>query len=665
MKKIILKKKNEFNGRPSIGYRIDYENELNQAQCEAVFHNEGPALVIAGAGTGKTRTLVYRVARLVEDHNPPDSILLLTFTRKSATEMLRRAAQILDGRCEQISGGTFHSFALQVLRQYANQIGYDNTFTVLDQSDIEDTINLLRSQMKFDKSKKRFPRKETLATIFNLAVNRRLAYEDVVLKDYPHFFEEIDGIAAIGNAFTEYKMKHNLMDYDDMLQNLLLLMKNHQKTKTILTEKYNFIMVDEYQDTNKLQHEIVMELSGRRKNIMAVGDDAQSIYSFRGAEFQNIMTFPEQFDNCKVFKIEENYRSTQQILSLTNFIIDSAAFKYSKELFSRKTGSEMPKIITATNERQQSDFIVQQILELREDGISLEDIAVLFRSSFLSFDLEIELNKANIPYKKFGGMKFVETAHIKDVLSFLKIAYNERDAVSWHRALLMIDGVGSVTASKIIGLASEGILKIDDNSALNSPVRGNNNISEMLKLLRELSSSRLSLQGKITLITEYYKPLMQKKYDDWSKRQKDIDMFITIAERYHSIGDFLNDMAIEPPVESVVDVEEEDKEEEYLTLSTIHSAKGLEWKAVFLIWALDGRFPSAKAAGSINSIEEERRLFYVANTRAKDFLYISYPTNIFDKFEGVVLSKPTRFLDGVDESIAEHYLLEESDELAL
>jgi DNA helicase-2/ATP-dependent DNA helicase PcrA len=659
MKKIILKKIEDSSSPNRIGYRIDYEAELNQSQFEAVMHNNGASLVVAGAGTGKTRTLIYRLARLVEDRVPPESILLLTFTRKSASEMLRRASIMLDGRCERVSGGTFHSFALFILRQYANLLNYDLSFNVIDQSDCEDTVNLLRSQLKYDKTKKRFPHKETLVKIFNLSINRQETIEDVVVDDYPYFIDEIDKITQIFRQYNEYKQKYNLMDYDDLLLNLNILTKNYPQVQKELHQKYKYIMVDEYQDTNRLQHDIVINLAGPNENVMAVGDEAQSIYSFRGAEFQNIMNFPKSFKDCKIFKIEENYRSTQQILDLTNKIIESAIYSYRKELFTRKKEGDLPKIITAENERQQSLFVVQQILELREEGFPLDDIAVLFRSGFLSFDLEIELNRANIPYKKFGGLKFIETAHIKDLLAYFKILFNPKDIISWHRVLLLLDGVGPRTATKIVDLISEDKINFKGNLNLSYLPKGKEEIEKLLTFLTDLNNSKLPLGEKASIVSEYYKLLMKNKYDDWQRRWKDIETFIAIAERYKNVNEFLNDMTIEPPTESVVELEPESNEEEFLNLSTIHSAKGLEWRAVFLIWALEGRFPSSKSVETVESLEEERRLFYVACTRAKDRLYITYPTNIYDRESGIVLSKPSRFLENIDEATAERYVLQE------
>ncbi|MDQ1266704.1 MAG: ATP-dependent helicase UvrD/PcrA, partial [Bacteroidota bacterium] len=643
MKKLILKKNgiNEPSGR--IDYKINYESELNTAQYEAVMHGTGAALVIAGAGTGKTRTLVYRVARLIEDRVPPDSILLLTFTRKSASEMLRRASTMLDGRCEKVSGGTFHSFALLILRQYSKLIGYEPAFNVLDQSDSEDTINLIRTRLKLDKSKRRFPQKSTLNKIFSLSINKRIELKDLLEQNFQQFLEDYDAIETVFMEFDSYKRKHGLMDYDDLLLNLLELLKNNPQIRETVNIKYKYVMVDEYQDTNRLQHEIVLQLGGRSESIMAVGDDAQSIYSFRGADFQNIMFFPESFGSCKVFKIEENYRSTQPILNLTNEIIDRAVFKYKKELFTRRLGGELPKIITAKNERQQSEFVVQQILEYREQGIALEDIAVLFRSSFLSFDLEIELNKSNVPYRKFGGMKFIETAHIKDLISFMKIIFNPLDAVSWHRALLLIEGIGPRTTEKIIELIGLGNVSLDNYSELSQFKNREESLLLLFKMLREIRNDNLSIGDKAATASEYYLPLLKKRYDDWQKRQRDIEMFLTITERYTGLQEFFNEVALDPPVDSLAELEKESGEEEFLTLSTIHSAKGLEWKVVFLIWALEGRFPSARAGEDIDSLEEERRLFYVACTRAKDDLFISYPTNIYDRETGYVLSEPSRF----------------------
>lgn len=658
MKKLKLKKQHGQTHK-TIGYKIAYDNELNPAQYEAVMHNNGPALVIAGAGTGKTRTLTYRVARLIEDGVRPESILLLTFTRKASREMIRRAAGLLDGRCERISGGTFHSFSLGILRRWAEKIGYGQSFNVLDQGDSEDVINLLRTNLKLASGKRRFPQKSTLMNIHSMSINKRIEPAEFIEQNYPHYVDETEKIELLFTEYNKYKKAHNLMDYDDLLTNLLLLLKNHRDVLKEVNNMYKYTMVDEYQDTNRLQHEIVLLLGGPKGNILAVGDDAQSIYSFRGAEFDNIIFFPDSFDKCVVFKIEENYRSTQPILSLTNDIIDNADVKYDKKLFSRKTEGEKPILISARNERQQSQFVVQQVLEFSEQGIPLEEMGVLFRSGFMSFDLEIELNKSNIPYQKFGGMKFSETAHIKDIIAYLRVMYNPLDAVSWQRILLLLGGVGPRTAQQII----EQIISTGGAVDLSAISRGKANVKELVERINQLGRKKYSVGEKVSVMAEYYYPIMKKKYDDYTRRKKDVEMFLSIAERYSTLSSFLNDMALDPPVESLAELEPESKEDDFLTISTIHSAKGLEFTVVFIIWALEGRFPSARAADSIEQIEEERRLFYVAATRAKDYLFISYPTNIFDRESGFVLSRPTRFIEGITDDLIEKYaLVDDEDE---
>ncbi|MFP4543554.1 MAG: ATP-dependent helicase [Candidatus Kapaibacterium sp.] len=662
MKKIKLKKSVAGKPRERIGYKINYESELNVAQYEAVMHNNGAALVIAGAGTGKTRTLVYRVARLIEDGVPPQNILLLTFTRKSAAEMLRRASILLDGRCDRVSGGTFHSFGVQVLRRHAESIGYDINFSILDQSDSEDVINLLRTRSGIIPDKRRFPQKQTLQRIYSMSVNKRSDIAEIIEEDYPHFSEETDRIGEMIRIYNEYKKNYNLMDYDDLLLNVLRLMKDKPGIAKQLSDSYKYLMVDEYQDTNRLQHEIVLRIAGKHENVMAVGDDAQSIYAFRGANFQNIMFFPESFSNCEIFKIEENYRSTQPILDLTNEIIKAAIFKYDKGLYTNRPGGELPKLISAVNERQQSLFLVQQILELNEQGISLNDIAVLFRSAFHSFDLEIELNRANIPYQKFGGIKFSETAHVKDLIAYLKILQNPKDAVSWQRILLLMEGIGPATAGGIVEMIAGDELNFFNTDKLSKYSKVKSRLEELFRLFSKLKEKKYGVGEKTAQFADHYRDLMKNKYDDWKKRWKDIEMFLNISERYNSINTFLNDMAIEPPLEAVDELTPESKEEDLLNLSTIHSAKGLEFRAVFLMWALEGRFPSSRAVDTIDTVEEERRLFYVACTRAKDELFITYPTNIYDRESGFVLSSPSRFIREIDEQYIDKYVLADDDE---
>lgn len=641
-------------------FKIDYKNILNPAQYEAVITTKGPVLVIAGAGTGKTQTLVYRVARLVEMGVNPQSILLLTFTRKAAQEMLRRAASLIDSRCEKVSGGTFHSFANLILRKFANKIGYPSNFTIIDQSDAEDVINLIRTNLGYDKQKKRFLRKQTLYDIISLSINKQCSIEEVVALQYPQFLDFIDDIKIIKNEYEKFKTKNVLLDYDDLLIKLKELLEKDEEFKKYIHRKYSYIMVDEYQDTNKLQAEIVKLIGGASRNIMVVGDDSQSIYSFRGANFKNIIDFPKDFPDAKIITIEENYRSTQAILNFTNQIIALMKEKYPKVLYTKNESGVLPQIVAAQNTTLESKFVVDKILDLREEGIALQDIAVLFRSGYISYDLEIELNKAGIPYRKFGGMKFIETAHIKDLISFLRILNNPIDKISWFRVLQLLSGVGPKTARS---LTDEIEIAINQNKFSFKSFLDNKNVSEstftLFNILDEASGESLTPADKLSIILPFYEKILREKYDDFPKRLKDLEIFLAISERYRSLSSFLDDLALEPPTQSIYDIESPGSEDEFLTLSTIHSAKGLEWHSVFVIGVVEGFFPSTRSSETFEDIEEERRLLYVACTRAKRHLFISYPLVMFSKFEGLTYSKKSRFISPIDQEYFEEWIINE------
>ncbi|MCL5266525.1 MAG: ATP-dependent helicase [Bacteroidetes bacterium] len=639
-------------------FKIRYEQDLNPDQLEVVKTIDVPVLVIAGAGTGKTKTLIYRVAYLVELGCNPQSILLLTFTRKAANEMLKRAGALLKSTsAEDVSGGTFHSFANMTLRHYAKVLGYGEQFTILDDSDAADVVSLLRTRLSPEKKSQRFPKKETLVDIYSKSENTLTKIEEIVFKEYPRFIEQIDDILKLKRQFDDYKRKYNLMDYDDLLKNLKELLAQNESVRKAVTGKYGYVMVDEFQDTNKVQGEIVRYLGMDKDNVMVVGDDAQSIYSFRGANFKNIFDFPTYFPNCRIIKLTENYRSSQGILNFANKVIDAAKEKYEKELYSRKKAGDKPVIVGTENENVQSKFVVQRILELREAGITLNDIAVLFRSSYLSFDLEIELTRANIPYVKFGGMKLVEAAHIKDVVAFLRVIENPQDAVGWHRILLLHPGVGPRVAEKVLDrLSSAGTGEIDAGEGTQTKIPSS--ADELIGFITEEGKKFSKPIEKVEAVLRYYEPLMRDKYDDYAKREKDLVMFASIAERYKSLQTFLADLALEPPTESVVDLGEKDMKEEQITISTIHSAKGLEWNSVFLIWALDGKFPSMYATGDDEAIEEERRLMYVACTRAKENLYVTYPMNVYDRESGKIFTKPSRFIEVVPSEFYERWNLD-------
>ncbi len=634
-------------------YSIPYEEVLNAAQYEAVTHTNGPALIIAGAGTGKTRTLTYRVARLIEDGVAPESILLLTFTKKAAREMIVRASRLLDGRAEKVAGGTFHSFAHTTLRIHADKLGFNRNFSIIDQSDAEDVVNLLRSDVA-GKNKRRFPRKKTLFTIFSASVNRGLTIEQIVEDQYPQFEKNLEDIEALREKYTLYKQKHNLMDYDDLLLNMHTLLVSNADVRKSLMKRYSHVMVDEYQDTNKLQHAIVKQI-GAHGNIVVVGDDAQSIYSFRGAHHRNIIDFPNDFENCTVITLEENYRSTSEILDLSNEILKRASTRYDKELFSHIHSEQKPMLVSTENDTEQSKLIAQLVLEQREEGVSLDEMAVLFRSGFHSFELEIELANANIPFQKFGGFKFMETAHVKDVLAYLRVLVNPQDAVSLHRILLLHERVGPETSRKVIDalMASRWeaakIPKFD--------FRVPPSVQELFPFLQSLNKSKAAVADLVSEVAGYYRPQLKKKHDDFNRRYADVNALIDMSERYSTLHTMVREFSLDAPVESVADIGPEQQEDEFLTLSTIHSAKGLEWEVVFIIWVLDGRFPSTRAFDTQDSLDEERRLMYVAVTRAKRILCMTYPRHFLDRETRTVLSKPSRFIDDM-EDLLDMYMVE-------
>lgn len=634
------------------GPRVDYAAELNEAQCAAVHHGEGPVLVVAGAGSGKTRTLVYRVARLVELGVPPSSILLLTFTRRAAEEMLRRAAVLVGPECGKVAGGTFHSFANTVLRRFAREIGCERSFTILDRSDSEDVIQLVRTELALDRRERRFPKKQTIAEIFSMTVNKGLPLAALLESEYLHLAEHEEALARIWERYEAYKKDKNLFDYDDLLVKLRDLLVNHPSIAARLSADYRFILVDEYQDTNRLQAEIVDRLAVTHRNVMAVGDDAQSIYSFRGADFRNIMDFPRRFPAAQVIALEQNYRSTQPILDLANAVIESARERYTKVLRTAKSGGSRPVLVQAENENFQSRFVCQRILELREEGVPLDEIAVLFRSSFHSFDLELELGRADLPFVKRGGFKFVETAHVKDLLAHLRVLVNPRDTVSWLRLLCLLDGIGPRTASEIIehvGAHGGGV------SALASFPRQGAYTVELTRLssvLTALASAMSAPAAAMEQVLEWYEPILRRVYaDDYPRREKDLEHLCTIAARYRSLETMLTDFALEPPSDGVRGTLVAEPEEGRLTLSTIHSAKGLEWNTVFLIWAAEGKFPAYFSTLDEEEVEEERRLCYVAITRAKERLYISYPIQFYERGGTPVFGRPSRFLENLPESV--------------
>ena len=603
--------------------KIDYKNVLNPGQLSAVTAPDGPILVIAGAGSGKTRTLVYRVAWLVERGVPPKEILLLTFTRKAAKEMLERAAKLTDRRCREVSGGTFHSLAQRVLREEAKRVGFSSSFTIMDRSDMEEAAHALIPEVDGEERPMRFPRSSTISNILSKAVNMEKHLAEIMETEYPQFLPILPQIEHLLQIYKEYKRKNNLMDYDDLILFFRLILKENEDIRLTLANRYKYIMVDEYQDTNTIQADIVRYLGSPHKNVMVVGDDSQCIYSFRGANFKNMFDFPVYFPETRIIKLEENYRSTQSILTMTNALMDQASQKYTKCLFTRRGGDEVPLAIDTGTERDQAVYVCRAIENLLDEGIPLRDIAVLFRAAYHSFELELELTRRNLPFAKYGGFKFMESAHIKDLLAHLRVIINREDILSWGRLLRLIKNIGPGKSQAIIDwMKKEDVLpaKVDKWPGSNKEKEG---LIELAKLMSVLSTPRLRPEKGVGLAFEYYNPFLRKKFDDFPRRQQELDQLISMASRYKSLRAFLDDLSLEPPA-SPVDVRPFDIKD-YLTLSTVHSAKGLEWRVIFIIWLVDGRFPPGKSFRNTESLEEELRLLYVAATRAKDKLIMVYP----------------------------------------
>jgi DNA helicase-2/ATP-dependent DNA helicase PcrA len=595
--------------------------QLNEPQYEAVTTTQGPVLVIAGAGSGKTRTLVYRVAHLIEKGVSPESILLLTFTRKASQEMLWRAGRLLNDTCSRVVGGTFHGVANMLLRRYGSEIGFSSTFSIIDRGDAEGIVNLLKSSLGLGKGDKRFPSKRVIINMISGSINKSIDIDDLIYDQYGHLSDHIDDILQLQKHYGEFKFDHGLMDYDDLLVNWKRLLEESAMVRTTISERFSHIMVDEYQDTNLIQADIVRLAAHTHDNVMVVGDDSQSIYSFRGADFYNIMRFPKVFKSTRVIKLEENYRSTQPILSLTNNIIKNAVEKYTKTLFTSIEGDILPKLFAARDEREEAGFVVRTIKKLQNQGIDIENIAVLFRSGFHSYKLELELAAENIDFEKRGGLKLTESAHMKDVLAFLRVLVNPQDNLSWNRILLHLEKVGPKTAQKITASISTAD---DPFAALARYPAGKTwkaSFVKLLDLLKQLRSGSQNPSALYEKVQNYYQPIFQQIYaDDFPKRQKDLDQLSSIMKGYEELQPFIDDTTLDPPETVSLNAGSMKR----LVLSTIHSSKGLEFDAVFIIGVADGRFPHA-SAGVGEQWEEERRLLYVATTRAKEYLYLTYP----------------------------------------
>ncbi|MEA3238819.1 MAG: ATP-dependent helicase [Candidatus Bipolaricaulota bacterium] len=614
---------------------LSWLDELNPQQHAAVTHGDGPLLVVAGAGTGKTKTLAYRVTYLISRGVNPGKILLLTFTRRAAQEMLQRASRITErgtpvtGR---VWGGTFHATANRLLRIYASAAGISKDFTILDQGDAEDLIGMIRHEMGLHSQEMRFPRKRTCLSIYSRTVNGSLPLHEVLEKHFPWCDMWEKELRSIFSQYVTRKQERNVLDYDDLLLYWAEILSS-ERLASELSSRFDHILVDEYQDTNPIQARILRGMRHGNDNIMVVGDDAQSIYAFRGATVRNILDFPTQFDGAKILKLEQNYRSVSPILETTNLVIAAAKQRHTKNLWSQREGGERPKLVTCKDETQQDEYVIDRVLSHYEQGIPLRKQAVLFRAGHLSDSLEIELTRRNIPYHKYGGLRFLEASHVKDLVSFLRIVENPRDEMAWFRALQLIDGIGPGTAARAVKhVAKEG----NDPRAIRT-FRVRPTARETLAALADVIDDIMQTDSnnpamQIERIREFYDPLVNKLYENPAARTRDLISLEQIAAGYKSRRDFLADLQLDPPTSTSDLAGTPHRDEDWLVLSTIHSAKGCEWDVVYLIHAADGFLPSDMATGSQDEIEEELRLTYVALTRARDFLYITWPLRYYFKW---------------------------------
>jgi DNA helicase-2/ATP-dependent DNA helicase PcrA len=660
---------------PEIRLNIDYARELNEQQLAAVTAPPGPALVIAGAGSGKTRTLTYRVAYLIEQGIPPERILLLTFTNKAAGEMMRRVSDLLGHELRALWGGTFHSIGARILRLHAEALGYQKDFTILDRDDAKDLIKACMADAKIDKQDKHFPKPDVLNEIFSLAANTHKTVAELVDGQFSYFSQFDQEIADLQKRYAARKRATNGMDFDDLLALWLKLMQEHADIREHYQRRFQFILVDEYQDTNKLQGDLIDLLAARHHNVTVVGDDAQSIYAWRGANFANILDFPKRYPGAKVFKIETNYRSTPEILNVANAAIAANVNQFAKELAPARKSGVKPALVQCHNAGQQAAFIAQRALELRDEGTSLNQIAVLYRSHFHALELQLELTRQQIPFSITSGIRFFEQAHIKDATAFLKFVANPRDEVSFKRLALLLPGIGGKGAEKLFqsftAKMADGGLKMEGNiqhstsniqhliaGALQSctkavPKKAAVAWTQFVATISQLedASTRRNAAKMLRLVMDAgYDNYLKETYDNYERRLDEIQQLAEFAFQFGTVEEFLTQLALLTNVEA----EDDPKDDaEKIKLSTIHQAKGLEFEVVFVIMLCDGLFPSARSTESNNGEEEERRLFYVSITRAKNELYLTYPlirggfgASGMDTFQS-----PSRFLSEISKSL--------------
>lgn len=649
-------------------FKVDYAAELNREQLDVVLHGDGPCLVLAGAGSGKTRTIVYRVSYLIEKGVKPDSILLVTFTNKAAKEMLFRVEELLGSFPKSLWGGTFHHVANVLLRKYAKVIGYENNFTILDEEDSRDLISLAVKTLKIDPKKMRFPSAGVINGLISLAKNTGLDLDDLISQAKPEFMKVQVELVRVAREYEERKRRNNAMDFDDLLLNLLKLLRDHEPVRRSLGTQFRYILVDEYQDTNHLQAQIVQWLAEVHHNILVVGDDAQSIYSFRGADISNILEFPKRFPDCRTFKLETNYRSTQPVLDVANEVIKHNVEQFPKTLHHMKEGSLKPIIVPAVSDEQEAEFIVQKILELRDEGVRLNDMAVLFRAAWHSQALEFELTRRDIPYDFRGGVRFFDRAHIKDALAYLKLVDNPKDEVAMIRTLRLQVGIGGQTAGQLFDLIQQHLGSGDERHPLEpvfeaviAPSRGTGGWDHWRGIVETLLGEReRGPESMIRLVMDSdYQDYLKNQYPDADERLQDLEQLALFAGKYDQLSKFLAEVSLQEEF-GVVSGGADTTSEEKIVLSTVHQAKGLEWSAVFVMHLSDENFPHPRALAENGGLEEERRLFYVAVTRAKEHLFLTYSLASGYRTTSMHLNAPSQFLKEIPTKMLESYQLEES-----
>lgn len=644
---------------PSSTPKIAYEKELNPEQLQVVTSRGGPTLVLAGPGSGKTRTLTYRVAYLLENGADPRRILLVTFTVKAARQMLERVERIVGGRPENLWGGTFHHIGNLLLRRNAELIRRTPAFGILDQEDSKDLIAACVADLKVPLTQTRLPQAGVLETLFSLSANTLRPLETLVPEAAPQFSAQVPFVRQVSESYKKRKERGNLLDYDDLLTLWLEVLKNHPSIGQSYGEQFQYILIDEYQDTNRLQFEIIRAMTGPHRNLLVVGDDAQSIYAFRGAEVTNLLQFPDVFPGTSIFRLETNYRSTPEILNLANASIQMNSRQFPKKLKSVQEPGSLPAVVPLVDMKQQAAFIAQRVLELRAEGTPLQEIGVLFRARFQAAEMELELAKRNIPYVVRGGVRFFEQAHVKDLLAHLRILTNPRDEMAWERVLRLQEGIGPATARRIwevLSAAPDPLKKArgaGEEAGESLPARSAAAWGKLRKTLQELCDPQKSdspAEALAAVIQSGYLSHLETHFEDARDRKEDLEQLINLASGYTSILKFIEDLTLREPFkgESVKGWENPD---EFLALSTIHQAKGLEWTCVFLIGLTEGQFPHPKSFQDPAEMEEERRLFYVAATRAKKELYLTYPLTRYSYDKGQVLMRPSQFIQELPEDL--------------